>query len=432
MPPAHRTGATMFLDEAAIDVQAGDGGNGIVAFHREKFVPRGGPTGGHGGRGGDVVLVADEGLNTLHKFRFTQRYQAGRGGHGGGSNRHGRDGEDLEITVPVGTLVSDAATGDLLADLVTRGQRVVVARGGRGGRGNSAFKSPTHQAPRIAEKGEPGQRLRIKLELKLIADVGVIGMPNAGKSTLLSVVSAARPKVADYPFTTLVPNLGVVEVGFDTLVLADVPGLIEGSSAGHGLGDRFLRHIERTRLLLHLVDGSAPDPLGNFDVINRELRAFDAALAARPQIVVVTKLDLPDVRARWPELRAALAARGHPDVWAISALARENIDALMRHALAAVRALPAPVAAPEAVPILRPAAIDDDAFTIADLGGGTFRVAGRRAERAAAMTDWGNEDAVLRFQRILDAMGIRAALRARGVRPGDTVHVGTAELEWVD
>lgn len=256
----------MFLDEATIDVQAGDGGNGIVAFHREKFVPRGGPTGGHGGRGGDVVLVADEGLNTLHKFRFTQRYEAGRGGHGGGSNRHGRDGEDLEITVPVGTLVTDAVTGDLLADLVAHGQRVVVARGGRGGRGNSAFKSPTHQAPRIAEKGEPGARLRIRLELKLIADVGVIGMPNAGKSTLLSVVSAARPKIADYPFTTLVPNLGVVEVGYDTLVLADVPGLIAGSSTGHGLGDRFLRHIERTRLLLHLVDGSAPDPLTNFDI----------------------------------------------------------------------------------------------------------------------------------------------------------------------
>ncbi|MCA9736673.1 MAG: translation initiation factor IF-2 [Gemmatimonadetes bacterium] len=287
----------MFLDEAEIDVEAGNGGNGVVAFRREKYVPRGGPNGGHGGKGGDVILVGDEGLNTLHAFRFTQRYQGGRGGHGGSQDKHGRNGEDLRVAVPVGTVVREAETGELVGDVTRHGQELVVAKGGRGGRGNSAFKSATNQAPRVAEKGSPGQVRRLKLELKLIADVGVIGLPNAGKSTLLSVVSAARPKIADYPFTTLVPNLGVVEIGHATMVLADVPGLIEGASEGLGLGDRFLRHIERTRILLHLVDGSQPDPLADFRIINQELAAYSPELAERPQIVAVNKIDLPAANA---------------------------------------------------------------------------------------------------------------------------------------
>jgi len=422
----------MFLDEAQIEVRAGDGGDGLVAFHREKFVPRGGPSGGHGGRGGHVVVVADEGLNTLHAFRFTQRFQAGRGGHGGPANRHGRDGEDLRVKVPVGTIVRDGASGEVVADLARHGQEAVVARGGRGGRGNSAFKSPTHQAPRYAEKGAPGEHRRLALELKLIADVGVIGLPNAGKSTLLSVASAARPKIADYPFTTLVPNLGVVEVGFETMVLADVPGLIEGSSEGHGLGDRFLRHVERTRVLLHLVDGAAEDPIADLHTVNRELAAYSARLAERPQVVAVNKVDLPAARERWPALREQLRRLGYENVWAISAATTENVAALMRAVLEIVKALPPPEIVPEALPVIRPAAVDDDAFTIERAGAGVFRVAGARVERAAAMTDWENEDAIARFQRILDAIGVRAALREHGIEPGATVFVGPFELEWVD
>jgi GTP-binding protein len=422
----------MFLDEAEIDVRAGDGGNGVVAFRREKFVPRGGPSGGHGGRGGNVVLVADEGENTLYTFRFTQVFRADRGGHGGGSDRHGRNGEDLRVAVPVGTIVRDAASGSVVADLARAGQEVVVARGGRGGRGNTAFVSPTHQAPRIAEKGEPGQTRRLQLELKLIADVGIIGLPNAGKSTLLATVSAARPKIADYPFTTLVPNLGVVSLGYATMVLADVPGLIEGSSEGLGLGDRFLRHVERTRLLIHMLDGAAADPLADFEMINRELAAFSPALAIRPQIVVVNKLDLPETRERWPALQAALVAAGQTDVWAISAATTENVDRLMGHVLAQVKALPVPELAAEALPVLRPTPADEAAFDIEAAGENTYRIHGVRVERAAAMTNWDSDVAIARFQRILDSVGVRAALRERGIEPGDMVQIGDVELEWVD
>jgi len=422
----------MFLDEAEIDVKAGDGGNGAVAFRREKYVPRGGPSGGHGGRGGDIVLVADEGLNTLFKFRFTQAYEAGRGGHGGGSDRHGKNGADLRVTLPVGTIVRDAATGALFADLVRHGQEAVVARGGRGGRGNAAFKSPTNQAPRLAEKGEPGEARRLHMELKLIAEVGLIGLPNAGKSTLLGAISAARPKVADYPFTTLVPNLGVAEVGDRAVVFADIPGLIEGASAGAGLGDRFLRHVERTRLLVHLVDGSAPDPLADLRTINAELAAFSAALAGRPQLVVVNKLDLPDARAAWPTLRRALVAAGLGEALAISGATGENVGPFLGHVARALDRLPA--AAPEAVglPVLRPVDSDEDAFRVVRLAGGGFRVRGVRAERAAAMTDWENEAAVAHFGRVLDALGVTARLRELGAVEGDRVRIGDRELEWVD
>ena len=319
----------MFLDEAEIEVVAGQGGNGAVAFRREKFVPRGGPSGGHGGKGGDVVLIADGGQNTLHAFRYTGRYQAQKGGHGGGKRMAGRGGEDLLVMVPTGTLVREAETDRIMADLVEDGQRAIVANGGRGGRGNTAFKSATNQAPRVSEKGEPGELLRLKLELKLIADVGVIGMPNAGKSTLLSVVSAAKPKIANYPFTTLVPNLGVVEIGHETMVLADVPGLVEGASEGLGLGDRFLRHVERTRLLLHILDGASEDPFRDFEIINGELAAFNLELASRPQLVAFNKMDLPDAQEKWPELEAKLEAAGYTDRMAISAVSQKNTQALM-------------------------------------------------------------------------------------------------------
>lgn len=422
----------MFLDEATIDVEGGAGGNGAVAFRREKFVPRGGPNGGHGGRGGDVVLVADEGTNTLYAFRFTQRHAAERGGHGGGHDRHGRNGADLILRVPCGTVVWDADSGELVGDLVADGQTLVVAKGGRGGRGNSAFKSAIQQAPRVAEKGEPGQQRRIRLDLKLIADVGIVGLPNAGKSTFLAAVTAARPKIADYPFTTLIPNLGVADIGYDTLVLADIPGLIEGASAGAGLGDRFLRHIERTRLLLHLVDGSAADPVADWRTINAELAASSPALGALPQVVAITKIDLPEVEARLAELTAALTAAGAADVRTVSAASMAGVDDLLRHVHRCVRTLPAPEIAAPAVPVLRPGAVDEHAFSVRREADGGWRVAGIRVERVAAMTDWDNDDAIHRFQRILQTDGVLDVLRANGVAEGDTVRFGQIELEWTD
>ena len=486
----------MFLDEAEIDVQAGTGGNGAATFRREKFVPRGGPSGGHGGRGGHVIMVADEGLNTLYMFRFTKRFEAERGGHGGSARKHGANGDDLRISVPVGTVVRDAETGQVLADLAVAGQEAVVARGGRGGRGNTAFTSPTHQAPRLAEKGEPGKVRRLALELKLIADVGLVGLPNAGKSTLLSVVSAARPKIADYPFTTLVPNLGVATVDYDTFVLADIPGLIEGASEGAGLGDRFLRHIERTRLLVHLLDAAGPDPMGAFTTVNQELAAFNPALAKRPQIVVLNKLDLlgakdeqnADAVTATPgtdspgtdspgtdspgsdspgadspgadssqstprgtasphrisrrtasprtsalkRLRTQLARLGYNDVQAISAATGEGITELLRHVRTRLAELPKPEPEPEGIPILRPLGVDEDAFTIERVPEG-FYVRGVRVERLAAMTDWDNEYAVLRFQRVLEVVGVKQALRDAEIADGDTVHFGPDfELEWVE
>jgi GTP-binding protein len=422
----------MFLDEAEVDVKAGDGGNGIVAFRREKFVPRGGPAGGNGGRGGDVIFVADEGVNTLHAFRFTKRYEAGRGGHGGGNNMRGKDGGDLRVIVPAGTIVREAATGLVLADLVDDGQEVIVAKGGRGGRGNATFKSPTHQAPRYAEKGEPGEERRLALELRLIADVGIVGLPNAGKSTLLSRISAARPRIADYPFTTLVPNLGVAEVEHDVLVFADIPGLIEGASEGAGLGDQFLRHVERTRLLVHLVDGSAAEPMQDFHTINSELAAFSTFLADRPQIVVVTKLDLPDARERWPELQTAISDAGAEDVLAISGLTGEGVRELLYLTLQRFKELPAIEPEESELPVLRPLETDEDSFTVERLAEDRFQVSGVRLERAAAMTDWGNDDAIARFQRILEALGVTESLREAEVREGDIVVIGEHELSWYD
>lgn len=422
----------MFLDEAEIEVVAGRGGNGLSTFRREKFVPRGGPSGGHGGRGGDIVLQADEGLNTLYAFRFTTRFLAEAGGRGGPNHMHGADGVDRVVKVPVGTLVTDAATGDLIGDLTQHGQRLVVAEGGRGGRGNSAFKSSVRQAPRIAERGMPGKTLRLHLELKLIADVGLIGLPNAGKSTLLSVVSAARPKIADYPFTTLVPNLGVVDLGEETLVLADVPGLVEGASQGRGLGDRFLRHVERTRLLVHLLDGSAPDPLADRRTIDAELAAFSPRLATRPQLVVVNKLDLPEVRERWPALQAALAAEGC-EARAISGATGEAVRELLFAIAAKLRELPPAPPEEPSLPILRPAAVDAQPVNVEILGPGHYRLSGERVEVAAEITDWTSDQAIARFQRLLDAVGAREALRQAGVHHGDTVSIADLiELEWVE
>jgi GTP-binding protein len=333
-----------FVDEVEVLVHAGDGGRGCVAFLREKYRPHGGPAGGDGGDGGDVVFVVDPGLTTLLDLTYHPIVKAGRGEHGRGKQQYGKRGADHDIRVPCGTLVYDAETGDLLADLRTPHQRCVVAHGGRGGKGNMHFATPTHQTPRFAQPGQPGEERRLRLELHLMADVGIVGFPNAGKSTLISRVSAARPRIADYPFTTLVPHLGVVRHDEEgSFVLADIPGLIEGAHRGHGLGDRFLRHVSRTALIIHLFDASGlsgRDPLVDYETINAELRAFDPALAAKPQIVVANKLDLAEARERLPSLQAALAAGGI-ELWPISAATGEGVPALMRavgHRVKALRA----------------------------------------------------------------------------------------------
>jgi GTP-binding protein len=320
----------VFIDEVIISVKAGNGGNGCLAFRREKFVPRGGPSGGDGGRGGDVVLTASPHYNTLLHFRFNPEHKAERGRHGEGSNRTGRVGESIELPVPVGTIVYDAATGELLHDFTEAGDRFVVARGGRGGRGNARFATATHQAPTEHEEGKPGEERRLRLELKLLADVGLVGFPNAGKSTLISRVSAARPKIADYPFTTLEPNLGVAEVGDRTFVLADIPGLIEGAHEGHGLGDRFLRHVERCKLLLHLVDvseASGRGPAHDFDVILEELHRFSQELGEKPMFVVATKMDACQELSRVEDLKAKAAQRGLR-FFAISSITGQGLDEL--------------------------------------------------------------------------------------------------------
>jgi GTP-binding protein len=416
-----------FFDEATIHVRAGKGGNGCVSFRREKFVPFGGPNGGNGGAGGDVYLVANRHLNTLIQFQRKQHFRAESGEHGQGKDMQGKRGEELSVSVPPGTVVRDAKTAELVADLVEDGQKVRVARGGRGGRGNASFASPTNQAPRIAEKGEPGEERSLKLELKLIADVGIIGVPNAGKSTLLAAVSAARPKIADYPFTTLTPNLGVATVDHQTLVLADIPGLIEGAHAGAGLGITFLRHVERTRVLIHLLDGAAPDPLHDFEDINAELALFSAELAAKSQVVALNKMDLPQAQEIWPTVEAAMCERQLP-VLAISAVTGQGTRELLYAVLEVLEATPEEAAVAVEPKVFRPVE-DEEAFQVTREGD-HFRVRGRRVERAAAMTDWNNREAVARFQRILKAMGILKALEQAGVQSGDTVFIGSHELEW--
>jgi GTPase len=322
----------MFIDRAKIKVKAGDGGNGVTAFRREKFVPRGGPSGGDGGKGGDVWLEADESLNTLLHLRYNPEHKAERGRHGEGSNRHGKDGADAVVKVPIGTQVFDTESGDLLFDFTEAGQRFRAAKGGKGGWGNQHFATPTRRAPKFHYTGRPGEERELQLELKLIADVGLVGFPNAGKSTLISVISAAKPKIADYPFTTLEPNLGVVDLGdFKTFVVADIPGLIEGASEGAGLGDRFLRHVERTKLILHLVDVSSisgRNPVEDYEIINRELANYNEDLAQRPQIVVATKLDALDEPERLESLRER-ARRNGKDFLEISAVTNQGTRELV-------------------------------------------------------------------------------------------------------
>jgi len=419
----------MFYDRARIYVKAGDGGNGVVAFRREKFVPRGGPSGGSGGRGGHIYLEVDPGLNTLYSLQNQVHHRAERGAHGQGANKTGAAGADLTIPVPPGTLVREAETGDLLADLTHPGQRFLVAKGGRGGRGNAAFKSSRNNAPRVAENGELGEEFWLELELKLVADAGIIGVPNAGKSTLLSVVSAARPKIADYPFTTTEPSLGVAEVGHRQMVLADIPGLLEGAHEGVGLGLDFLRHIERTRVLIHLVSGDSQDPLGDFEAINQELTLFNPALADKPQLVVFNKMDLPAAQEAWPAFEQEIARRGLL-VMSISAATGLNVETLLFRVQEMLDAVPLPAAEPlDELPEITPGP-DEKEFHIYLEGEGLWRVEGVAIERIAQMTNWDYYEAAMRFQRILRAMGITEALTAAGVAEGDTVMIGSLELVW--
>ncbi len=420
----------MLVDEAKIFVASGKGGDGMVSFRREKFVPRGGPSGGDGGRGGDVLLKTDANLNTLYFFRKRVHFKAKPGGKGGSSNRTGADADRLIVRVPMGTVVRDAKTGGLIADLVGQDAEVVVAPGGRGGRGNARFKTSAIQAPRLAEKGEPGVERWITLELKLIADVALVGLPNAGKSTLLSVVSNAKPKIADYPFTTLEPNLGTVVYDNKDLVFADVPGLIEGAHLGIGLGHSFLRHVQRTSLIVHLLDGAAADPLADYNQIRAELALFDPHLAEKPEIVVVNKMDLPEAREYLALLEDSLLERGVENPLALSALTRENVDRLIQRVFGLASTLPKQrEQLLEETPIYELDEDDDPPFElVAD--DGVYYVSGDRIERAAAMTYWDYEEAVLRFHKTLEAMGIAAALQQAGVTNGDTVFIGDFELEW--
>jgi GTP-binding protein len=423
----------MFLDRVKIHVAAGKGGDGAATFRREAHVPRGGPDGGDGGRGGSVHLRVDAGQTTLRDFQYRHHFKATPGGQGTRARRHGKAGDDLVLDVPPGTAVFEDESGALIADLVAVGQDVLVARGGRGGLGNTHFKTATHQAPKHAQKGEPGEERWLRLELRLIADIGLVGLPNAGKSTLLAALTAARPKIADYPFTTLEPNLGVMDLGeLDERrpTIADVPGLIEGASDGAGLGHAFLRHVERTRILVHVVDGAARDPEWDHSVIRDELRAHDPALLEKPLLVAFNKLDLPQARDAWPAFRAAREREGL-DVVAMAASTGEGLEEIrtrLADLLPSGDALDAPPE-PTGVVVHRIDAMGDG-FVVERDGDGAYRVRGKRIERIAAQTDFDNEESAERFQRDLSRMGIDAELRRAGVTAGDLVRIGGAELEW--
>ena len=419
----------MYFDEAEIYVQSGRGGDGMVHFHREKYKPRGGPDGGDGGRGGNVILAVNPKKNTLFDFRHRSQYIANDGRPGGPNNMTGKSAKDLLVEVPPGTLVYDVKTGDLIGDLVEEGQELMIAKGGRGGRGNQHFATSRNQTPRMAERGEPEESRKLRLELKLIADVGIVGVPNAGKSSLLAVVSNAKPKIANYPFTTLSPNLGVAELSIDViLVLADIPGLIEGAHQGVGLGFAFLRHIQRTKVLIHMLDGLSEDPISDFSQINSEMVLFDEKIAEKPQIVAYNKMDLPMVRARWPEVEAALVKLGY-EVIPVSTVSRENISKLMWRAVELLKSAPEPEPV-DAMPVYR-AEEDPKSFSIQQAEDGWI-VRGEAIERAAAMTYWEHRESVRRFQRLMENIGIDEALREAGVEEGDTVYIGEYALEWQD
>lgn len=419
----------MFIDEAKIVVASGKGGDGSVHFRREKYVPRGGPDGGDGGRGGDVVLRVKHTMNTLHSFQFNEKFVAAPGKNGAKQKMTGRSGSNLYIGVPPGTLVYDDDTGELLGDLVERDQELLICKGGRGGKGNVHFVSSRHQVPRVGEKGEPGEEKTLRLELKLIADIGIVGVPNAGKSSFLAAVSNATPKIADYPFTTLEPNLGVVDLDMEhSLVLADIPGLIEGAHLGAGLGDSFLKHIQRTKVLLHILDGLSEDPVADFSQINSEMALFDSALKQKTQVVIFNKMDIPEVKEKWPAVKKVLESKGYEPM-AISAMIHQDLQPVLWKAFELVQNAPEPEVE-EQLPVYRPEEDPRDFHIVREDDG--FRVIGKAIERAAKMTYWEYEGSLRRFQKLMETLGVEAALRDLGIEEGQSVFIGDYEMEWQD
>ena len=434
----------MFLDEVKIFVRSGDGGNGLVAFRREKYVPKGGPAGGDGGRGANVVFIVDEGLRTFMDYRYQKKFVAPNGENGMSKGMHGRKSKDLYLKVPPGTVIRDTDTGEVLADLVEHEQEVIVARGGRGGRGNCRFATPSNPAPEIAENGEPGEERNLTLELKLMADVGLVGFPSVGKSTLLSITSKAKPKIADYHFTTLAPNLGVVETkDHRSFVMADLPGLIEGASQGVGLGHQFLRHIERTKVIVHVVDMSATDgrdPYKDYKIINQELGEYNMRLLERPQIVVANKMDIPAAQENLEEFKDKLAADGEEvDIVEISAFTRTNVDNLL-YKISDILDSTDPNMLYELDTeeesmenrVLYKHKPKDETFKITRDDTGAYVVSGPGIERAFLMTDFNRDASVRRFAQQMRSMGVDDALRERGCKNGDTVKILKGEFEFVE
>ncbi len=429
----------MFVDQVKIYVKAGNGGDGMVAFRREKFVPNGGPAGGDGGKGADVVFVVDEGLRTLVDFRFKRIFKAEHGEHGMSKSMHGRGAEDLVVKVPQGTIVKDIDTGEIIADLVAHGQRAVIAKAGRGGRGNKRFATPANPAPELSENGEPGQERNVQLELKVLADVGLVGFPSVGKSTLLSVVSAARPKIAAYHFTTIVPNLGMVDAGDGrSFVMADLPGLIEGASQGVGLGHQFLRHIERTRVIVHVIDMSGSEgrvPYEDYMAINNELEQYNLRLMERPQIIVANKMDMPDAEENLNEFKTKIAE--DIPVFPISAVTKTRLRELL---LAIADKLETTPEFPlneileqeDEDTVLYKYVAEEPDFEISREPDGTFVLSGAKIERLFTMTNFERDASISRFARQLRAMGVDEALRKRGAKDGDIVRLLDYEFEFMD
>ena len=423
-----------FIDRTSITVEAGDGGNGKSAFRREKFVPKGGPSGGDGGRGADVVFVVDNNMNTLLYFRYHRRFKGENGENGDIKNQYGHNAPTCIVKVPPGTIVKDADTGEVIADLTAAGERVVVARGGRGGRGNAKFSSSQNRAPTFAELGEPGESRSLSLELKLLADVGLVGYPSVGKSSIIACVSAARPEIAEYHFTTLTPVLGVVRVDDErSFVMADIPGLIEGAADGAGLGHDFLRHVERTKVILHVVDASGVegrDPVEDYHRINAELKKYSEKIARRPQILAANKMDLPGAGENYARLEKLAAAEGIA-IFPVSAATREGLAALIAET---AKALDRYVEEPEKTDGIKVYDADKDEdperITITRNDRGDFIVSGKALEKLVAMTNFGNDEALRRFQYIWRMKGIDSRLKKRGIKEGDTVHIGAMEFEF--
>ena len=402
----------------------------MVHFRREKFVPLGGPDGGDGGRGGNVIFEVRATLNTLSAFRQNEKFAAEPGKNGGGSEMTGRGGKDLIIYIPPGTVIYDAESGELLGDLTKAGQQLMVCKGGRGGLGNQHYATSRNQAPRMAERGEPHEEKLLRLELKLIADIGIIGLPNAGKSTLLAALTNAKPKIGDYPFTTLEPNLGVANIDDDTtVVMADIPGLIEGAAEGAGLGHDFLRHIQRTRVLIHMVDGLSEDPLADFSQINNELSLFDPKLGIKPQIVVLNKIDQPEVQEQLKAIKASFKKQ-KVELLTASAMARTNTRDILIAAYRKLGEIPVEEL-DETLPVYKPE-VDPNQFEVMQEEENNWRVTGVAIERSAKMTYWEHDGSVRRFQKLMERLGVDKALREAGIQEGDTVFVGNFELEWKD